>query len=472
VLKLRTISLSLLLFIGIAFQANAGGPKYRLSFTIKGLQNNICFLGFYYGDKTYISLNKQGKEDSVIVDANGNFTFAGDTVLASGVYFVMTRSKKSFQFIIDKEQKFAIQGDTSNDFITSTKAIGSDENNLFFNYLRFVTDKHQEMEKFEKLRNVAQMDTLNQQVKRYKDDFIRKHPDMLLAKIFRAGIDPVIPTAPKLANGRVDSSFAYKYYKAHFFDNIDFTDGRLVRSPILFPKIKQYLEKLTAPIADSIIVAADYLIEKARPNKEMFKFIVAYITSTYQMSNIMGMDAVFVHMVNKYYTPDQAYWVSPSQMERIKERAQQLEPVLIGKHIPELVMPDTSNVMQAVDSVKARYTVVYFWDYDCSYCQKETPKLIKWYDSIKAEGIQVYAIETNEANLVKWKDYIKKYKLDWINVSDVFHTSNFRHQFDIISTPVVYLLDEMKKIIAKKIEVEDLNKVLKHDMEQKSKSNK
>jgi hypothetical protein len=37
---------------------------------------------------------------------------------------------------------------------------------------------------------------------------------------------------------------------------------------------------------------------------------------------------------------------------------------------------------------------------------------------------------------------------------------------------VVYLLDEMKKIVAKKIEVDDLNKVLKHDMEQKSRSNK
>ncbi len=471
--KIKGISLTLLLALCISSLTYATGPKYKISFTIKGLQNNVCFLGFYYGDKTYISLDKQGKQDSAIVDASGNFTFSSDTVLSPGVYFIMTRSKKSFQFIVDKEQKFAITGDTSGEFINNMKAIGSEENNLFFQYLKFVTEKHVNIEKLQKEKNYAQIDTLNAQVKRYKDDFRRKHPEMILTEIFKAAEEPVVPPTPKLPNGRPDSTFGYRYYKAHFFDNVDFSDGRLVRSPVLFPRIKQYLEKLTAPDPDSIIAAADYLVNKARANKEMFKFIVAYITSTYQLSNIMGMDAVFVHMAKKYYTPDQAYWVSPSQMERIQERASQLEPILIGKHIPNIVLADTASVLRSLDSVKARYTVVYFWDYDCSYCQKVTPKLIKWYDSIKAEGIEVYAIEQNEANIDKWKEYIKAHKLDWINVSDFLHIGgDFRHQFDIISTPVIYVVDEYKKIIAKKIDVDELNKVLKHDMEKQQKNNK
>lgn len=456
----------------ISLQAFSATPHYKISFTIKGLENNVCYLGFYYGDKTYISLDKKGKQDSAIVDAKGNFTFSADTVLESGVYFIMTKSRKSFQFIVDKEQKFSIVGDTSRDFINNMKAVGSEENTLFFQYLKFITDKHQLMDKYEKERNRAQVDTLNVQVKRYKDDLRRKHPDMLLSKIFTVAEDPAIPPAPIFPNGRKDSSFAYKYYKQHFFDNMDFSDGRLVRSPVLFPRIKQYLEKLTVPVPDSIIAAADYLVMRAKANKEMFKFIVAYITSYYQLSNIMGMDAVFVHMINKYYTPDQAYWVNPSQLERYKERATQLEPILLGKHIPNLVLPDTSNVLRTLDSVKARYTVVYFWDYDCSYCQKTTPKLIKWYDSIKGEGIDVYAIELNEANINKWKEYIIAHKLDWINVSDFLHIGgDFRHQFDIISTPVIYVIDENKRIIAKKIEPEDLNKILKHDMEEKQRMN-
>lgn len=285
---------------------------------------------------------------------------------------------------------------------------------------------------------------------------------MLLAKIFNAAEEPQIPPTPILPNGKKDSTFAYRYYKAHFFDNVDFTDGRLVRSPVLEPKIKEYLDRLTVQNPDSIIEAADFLVKKAGNDKEMFKFLVAYITSRYEASNIMGMDAVFVHMAKKYYTPDQANWVTASQLERIKERADQLDPILIGKKPPQLVLPDTNNVMQPLDSVKTQYTLLFFWDYDCGHCQKEIPKLIKWYDSIKTiENIQVYAVQTNES-VVKWKAFIRKHKLDWINVMDIFHSSNFRHDYDVLTTPMMYLLDDKKKIIAKKMNTEDLDKILIH----------
>ena len=122
--------------------------------------------------------------------------------------------------------------------------------------------------------------------------------------------------------------------------------------------------------------------------------------------------------------------------------------------------------MQAYDSIKATFTILYFWDYDCGHCQKETPKLIRWYDSIKAEGVEVYAVQTNESQ-AKWKDYVKAHKLDWINVMNYYHTSNFHDDYDVLTTPMLYLLDENKHIIAKKINTEDLDKVIKHYKEHK-----
>jgi len=470
--KTKTFYLAALLLLSFSLSAIAGGTdekKYLIKFNLKGLQNSQCYLGCHYGDKDYI-------QDTAKVDATGNFQFSGTKDLPGGVYFVMTKSKKYFEFIIDKEQKFSMAADTV-DFIKSMKVTGSEENALFYSYLNYVTKMHDQQDTLEKqVKNgpdkegaKVKLDTLNASVKRYKAGFIKKHSDMLLSKVFNAAEEPEIPTAPKLANGKTDSTFAYRYYKAHFWDNVDFSDGRLVRSPVFFPKLKEYLTRLTVQDPDSIMVAAEYLIEKGRKDKDMFKFIVAYITSTYEASNIMGMDAVFVHMAKKYYTPDQAYWVNASQLERIKERADQLDPILIGKHPPALVLPDSNNVMQSYDSIHASFTLLYFWDFDCGHCQKETPKLIKWYDSIKGEGIEVYAIQTNESSVQKWKDYVKAHKLDWINVMDVFHTGgNFRHDFDVLTTPMLYLLDENKKIIAKKIDTDDLNKVLKHFRERQN----
>lgn len=455
--KTKCVFLCGVILVLLSNVALAGNPRYRLSFKIRGLHDSVCYMGCYYGDKNYI-------QDTARINGKGEFDFTGNKELPGGVYFVMLRNKKYFEFIVDKEQRFSMMTDTS-DFVSSMKVKDSPENTFFYEYLEYVTKQHTKIEKYMKQNDRAGVDSINDEVKAYKSSFIKKHPDMFLAQVFKAAEEPVIPPAPKLPNGRIDSTFQFRYYKAHFFDNIDFSEGRLVRSPVLYPRLKEYLTRLTMQTPDSIIAASDYLVSKAKANKEMFKFIVSYITSTYEASNIMGMDAVFVHMAKKYYTPEMAYWVSASQLERIKERAAQLDPILVGKKCPEIVLPDTNNVMQALDSIRARYTIVYFWDYDCGYCQKETPKLIKWYDSVKGEGIQVYAVQLNEEKIQKWKDYVIQHKLDWINVSDVFHTSDVHRQFDIISTPIIYVLDENKRIIAKKIELDELNKVLRHDMQ-------
>jgi hypothetical protein len=54
--------------------------------------------------------------------------------------------------------------------------------------------------------------------------------------------------------------------------------------------------------------------------------------------------------------------------------------------------------------------------------------------------------------------------LHWINVCDWIypegHTISFRQQYDIYSTPVIYILDEKKKIIAKRIGVEQVDEIL------------
>ena len=466
-MKIKILFLTLLFFVAATLSLQAAPKKHVIKFTVKGLKNIVCYLGGHYGDHDYIY-------DTAKVDDKGNFQFSGDKDLDGGVYFIISADKKKlFEFIIDKEQKFSIMADTT-DYIKTMKVVGSEENSLFYDFQRYAMKAH---EKLDSLANIVkngpdkegarkQLDTLNARGKRYRNDFVAKHADMFMAKVLNAVEEPVVPPAPILSNGRPDSTFAFKYYKAHFFDNVDFSDPRLIHTPVLFPKIKEYLTRLTIPDPDSIINAADYLIQKAGSDKDMLKFLVQYIIYTYENSEIMGMDAVFVHMAKKYYTPELAFWVSASQLERVKERADQLDPILIGKKAIPIVLPDTNNVMQALDSVKAEYTVLYFWDYDCSHCQKETPVLIKWYDSIKAEGIEVYAVQTN-SGVDKWKEYIKKHKLDWMNVMDIYHTGNFRHDYDVVTTPMIYLLDENKKIIAKKINAEDLDKVLKHYKERK-----
>jgi thiol-disulfide isomerase/thioredoxin len=114
--------------------------------------------------------------------------------------------------------------------------------------------------------------------------------------------------------------------------------------------------------------------------------------------------------------------------------------------------------------VNAPYTILYFWDPDCGHCKKATPKVKAYYDKVRSKGVQVYAVCT-EVEMEKWKAFIKENNLDWINVADPKLQNNFRAEFDIKTTPQIFILDKDKKIIAKKIDEETLEKIMDKELE-------
>ncbi len=437
---------------------------YTIKIVVKGLKEGAtCLLANYYGDKQYI-------KDSAKVNNKGEVIFKGDEKYPQGVYLFVPPNKKYFDFIMDEGQNFTLETDTT-DYIKEMKIKGSNENKYFYDYQLFMAGKQKQIEPLRELYRkttktntdstkllLDQMTAVDKEVKDFKINFTKNNPNTFVAKLLKAMEHIDIPETPILPNGKKDSTFAYRYYKAHFFDNIDFSDDRLLRTPIFHNQIKEYMEKMTPQMPDSINVSADYLAEKAKANPEVFKYIVYWLTYTYESSNIMGMDAVFVHMVEKYYISKQAYWVDSTQLSKITNRAYTLKPLLLGKKAPPIIMPDSTGTNISLYNVKANYTIVVFWDHGCGHCKKEIPKLAEVYKTkLKDKGVKVYAIET-EDKPEDWKKFIREHKLDWINVHqpDAYQRAVTKKIYDIYSTPVIYLLDENKIIKGKRIDSEQL----------------
>ena len=57
----------------------------------------------------------------------------------------------------------------------------------------------------------------------------------------------------------------------------------------------------------------------------------------------MGLEKVFVHLVNKYYKTNEVTWVDEAQMFKIIDRAETIEPLMIGSKAPNLVLRDSSK---------------------------------------------------------------------------------------------------------------------------------
>lgn len=208
------------------------------------------------------------------------------------------------------------------------------------------------------------------------------------------------------------------------------------------------------------------LVQKAKENKETFKYMIWYTTNTYETSNIMGMDKVFVFLVNKYYTKETAYWVDDATLYKIRNRAAILEPILLGSKVKNLILTDSNQVVRPLYDVQAEYTVLLFWDPDCGHCKKTVPLVKTVYDKMKSQGVKVYAVCT-EVEMDKWKAFIREHNLNWVNVGDPKLQNNFRQDFDIQTTPQIFLLDKDKRILAKKIDPETLEKIIEREISKK-----
>jgi peroxiredoxin len=451
--------LTLMLSLPVYGQKNG----YQIKVKVTGLRDSLCYLANYFGDKQYL-------RDSANADQQGNLVFKGTEPLKGGIYMIVLPGQKYFEVIVDKEQHFSLET-APEDYVQNMKITGSADNVRFYDYLKFIASKSREIEplkhqyeavKDDPARSEAvrkQMSAIDSAVLNYRSRLQTEHPEFLLSKVLKATDEIKIPDFPLNPDGTRDSIAQFHYYKQHFFDNIDLTDDRLLYTPVFHPKLEQYFKNLTIQMPDSIIKEADKIISQLKPGSEMFKYIVWWITNKYETSNIMGMDAVFVHMAENYYSKEKAFWVDEAQLFKIKDRAKVLKPILIGKKVKNLVLTDTLGMTRALYDIKAKYTVLYFWDPDCGHCKKATPKLKEYYDEVKAKGVQVYAVCT-EVEMEKWKDFIREYKLNWINVADPKLQNNFRYEFDLSTTPQIFLLDENKTIIAKRIEVETLREIL------------
>ncbi len=444
---------------------------YRIRIEVEGLQADTVHLANYLGPKLYYY-------DTAYAKKPGQYVFSGDEDIKSGMYAFVANGRKLFDLLIE-EQRFSLHTKKEQP-VRSLKVKNSPNNKVFYDYIRNIRkqknkarpwrDKLKKAKGKEKKKLKEKLDALDQKVKKYQKKMAKKHSDLLAGKIIKASISIPEPDVPDSLSKKEARRQEHQYYKEHFLDNVELADERLARTPIIGNKIKTYFNRFIAEQPDSAIKAADRVLSRVEEGTDMYKYIVPFITNKYIDSDIMGMDEVFVHMAENYYFDGKGFWMNEKELKDWKERVDKVKPLLVGKKAPMITLADTNGKFIPLKDLDAKYTILYFWDPECGHCQEATPKLKKAYDSLKTRGVEVYAVGTPLKNK-KWKRYIREHDLNWINVSDNpdinnnprkyldrtdLKSMNFRKTYDIYSTPRIFLLDEDKKIIAKKLGIDQV----------------
>jgi thiol-disulfide isomerase/thioredoxin len=172
----------------------------------------------------------------------------------------------------------------------------------------------------------------------------------------------------------------------------------------------------------------------------------------------MGLDEVYVNLYDKYFASGEMnFWVNDKLKKNLQEYADRLRKSLIGKTGPNLIMLDADLKPRSLHALNNRYTILYIFDPDCGHCKEETPKLVSFYNKNKAKfNLEIFAVSA-DTSMAKMKDYIKTMNMKWVTVNGPrTSTGPYQDHYDAITTPALFILDNKKKIIAKKLAAEKL----------------
>ncbi len=520
----RVIILVIAMFVISVSQAQKW--ETYITVKIKGLPNARLILG-HHKDKNLIP------DDTVMTNSEGVAVFKRKKKYTDGLYLIYLPNRTYFDFIMGDDQHFTIETDTA-DLYKDLKIEGSPDNEVFLEYQKFVESRgkrvaelqkklKQAKTKSEKDKYRKKLEKLDEQWQSYIDKLVSEHPNLFVSKFLKAMEQVKVPDTLK------DPLKAYLWMKKHYFDNFDISSLSMLYTPFYSQRVDYYLDHVIIQDPDSLNKAVDYLLSKAKGNKELYKFMLIHLFNKYARSQLMIAENVYVHLAEIYIKD--AYWSKKDFIKRLKTSIARKKNCLIGEKAKDFeisVLPgDSASIEQlrvplqvmrkkglelekkypkfddrvpylstliadymgyfpnTVDlySVNANYIVLWFWDPECSHCQRQTPRMFKIFkDELKSKGVVVFAVylprNTDNwarfcAHIGKWFSFVEKhhmYDQDWINGWNPF--ANVRFKYDINATPKVYVLDKNKKIIAKNLGPEQVKEVILDMEKMKNKKQK
>ncbi|MGB1243121.1 MAG: DUF4369 domain-containing protein, partial [Chitinophagales bacterium] len=277
--KHNFLSFSLILTC-LLFTSNIFADGYQIKLKATNVKDTTMLLAYHMGHKIFI-------QDTVDINKKGIAVFEGEEALKPGIYLGVYPGSKYYEFLVPREsdgQRFSIEVDTS-DFVNSMKISGSKENEIFNNYQRFLAKQSKEIQALKtSLKDIGEEDKeLKKETQNkiesnekaifdYRKTLMKDLPDSYTAFLFRSMKEPTAPKAPENEEGETDPFFTFYHIKNHFWDEFDFSDERILRTPIFHNKIEKFLDTYTPKQPDSINIAADIIIENSKANPEMFKY--------------------------------------------------------------------------------------------------------------------------------------------------------------------------------------------------------
>lgn len=375
----------------------------RISFDNQ--EDDTILLYKYRGSKTLIL--------DTLVQKNGIFQIKYKEKLPEGIYLLTSvRNFPLAEVLIGKKQRFSVVFNDLED-LNSVKVKGcAKETKIYYQLMAKVRKTEADIEALESETgyhpdNWKKADSLRKGLANYEESLkIKKRSafiNMVINSLKRHSLD-------------------------NYWEDFPLDDARILTYPLIDNKLDTYFDNIN-PDAKLINDEIDKLIAKTGDCDNVRDYLIWYFYRKYYSPNYMNLDDVYIHLVDEYFLKHDMENVSESFLNMIADRANYLENLRIGSRLPEI-----GNLY----SVNASYIAVVFYDKTCHKCAQEG-RILEDIRKRHPEMV-IFPVEVNSTDI-----------------------NNLLSKYDIQTTPMIYLLDRKKNIIAKRIKAGQVEQFLNMD---------
>ncbi len=451
--------------------AVSGIDSTQIEAFLEGVPAGMSRLVGVWGDQNFLA-------DSAAVDASGHLVLRRKKLLPAGFYTFLLPGMKNLSILMDKDQRMTIRAKIQ-DVMGTLQVEGSINTDLFYQSIRYQTKQEPELAQTTATMNKSGINSpeylqakqrqaqILDERKAYLSGIYKQYPDAFFTKFKTAGQNPDFIEFRK-PNGDMDTMRQLMNYREHFWDGVDFSDDRLLNTPVIGNKLKRYIKELTPQNPDSLIKVSDPLIRRVINHRQYFKYFTNWIALQYEntKTTVMDGEAVYVHIIKNYFTPELAWWEKPENLAPLQTHVWEMEASLLNRKGPDVRAQDVNGQFKSIYEKTAPIVVVFMFSPDCEHCQKEAVEVQALYEKWKTKGVDFYGIAVSTTD-EEWKKFVKEKGFTFTNVFDPTNRAIYAKYFVDI-TPEIYVLNKDRIIVGKNLHPNQLETIFEREIKKAS----
>ncbi|MDN3491366.1 TlpA family protein disulfide reductase [Winogradskyella bathintestinalis] len=381
------------------------------------------------------------------LDSLGNFEIQLDSTVKPGIYkivYAVPPEENNFDFIYNGKETVAFNFSQEN----GVNFTASEENKLWNSYLKSIDMVNQTISNYYAKSNADQkgFKAIFKTLKDTQTGYEELAQGKLVLKFITAN-------RPYIPNQYENISLYSKNLKAHYLNQVDFSDYLLQSSTFLIDRVtayvfnmvenpsnttyKQHIDDVAAAISDDNAKIKTSLLEK------LWQRFVAL--ENLELANFIA-DNYLLELAKK------------TENRVLHDMLISFKNTSIGSKAPNFDITLKGNKTSLHQLDRAEHYLLIFWSSSCSHCLEELPKVRALIAGTPNLKVVAFGLEENEHNwkkeIANYPDFIHKLGLNkWDNPTVI--------TYGISITPTYFLLDSSKVISAKPYGFEELSEVLK-----------